>query len=352
MKNKKLGITASLICVTLGIALAIAGRLMGGYPGFYIDNTGIHTTSSHSTPIKDSVKLDKFNSMEIHADYSDVELVYSDKFAVEYRIRGNSGNPVCEVRNNRLIFQEAKPFRDYYIGSFTFTSMTFYEPRYFIKVMIPKGTKLSEAVFDIETGDLDISSIKAETLKITDKYGDVSVGSCNLKTLDIQMESGTLALDTVDASQAVLCNTYGGIGISEAAGRSLMIQMESSDLKAGRMNYSDTEIKNDYGNVDIEEASGEHLSLRMETGSCQIDRMDCNDTKLTNSFGGIRLGLLGEMDNYGFNLKSKYGDIRLENHRKGYNSAENNAVYTAPGDGRRMIMATCESGDIDIKSVK
>ena len=48
MKNKKLGITASLICVTLGIALAIAGRLMGGYPGFYIDNTGIHTTSSHS----------------------------------------------------------------------------------------------------------------------------------------------------------------------------------------------------------------------------------------------------------------------------------------------------------------
>ena len=358
MKNRKFWITSSLICVILGIVLTVAGRLMGGIPGFYIDRTGVHAAASQnaSKPIQDTVTLDGFDSMEIHADYADVELVSSDRFAVEYCIRGNIGDPVCEVRDGRLIFQEATLFQTYGThgaGFFTIsTGMVFHEPSYYVKVMIPEDTKLSEAVFDIENGDLDISSIQADTLTITDEYGDVAVEQLKSKSLDIRMESGTLSLGTLNALQTSLDNEYGQIMISEATGSSLTIKMESCGLKAGRLNYSDVVITDEYGDVTIDDMSGERLEARLESGDCSIDRMDCLDTKLVNSYGNIHLGLPGEMDDYGFDLKTEYGSIRIGDHRERYDSDDSNAVYMVPGDGNRMVKATCESGNIKIESAK
>ena len=91
------------------------------------------------------------------------------------------------------------------MGFFTGTmGVVFHEPRYFVKVTIPKKTKLSEAVFDIESGDLAISSIQADTLKIDDEYGDVNLEQYDGKALDIRLESGNLSLGTVNAAQADL----------------------------------------------------------------------------------------------------------------------------------------------------
>lgn len=355
MKNKKLGITASLICVTLGIALTIAGRLMGGYPGFYIDRSGVHASGTQHTakPVQDSITLDKFDSMEIHADYADVKLIPSDEFAVEYCVRGNNGNPVCEIKNGRLYFQEATRSQSFNLGFFTASmGIAIHEPQYYIKVKIPKSTKLSEAIFDIDSGDLDISSIQADSLKITDSYGDVYMDACKSQSLAIQMESGTLTLGTIDAPKAALNNEYGKLEISQATGESLTIRMESGDLKADKLIYSDMEITSDYGRAVIDDVSGKRLAIRMESGDCQIGRLDCSDTNITSDYGDISLGLPGAIDGYDLDLKTEYGDIRMDGRQKGYDSDEYDAVYTGTGDGERTITAACESGDIELESVK
>lgn len=355
MKNRKFWITASLICLILGVILTITGRLMGGQPGFYIDRSGVHASASQYTPepVQDSMTLDEFDSMEIHADYADVELIPSDEFAVEYCVRGRKDNPVCEVKDGRLYFQETPYAQSYSFGFFTVSmGITVHEPQYYIKIKLPKDTKLSEAVFDIDCGDLNISSIQADTLKITDEYGDVRMDTCKSETLDIQMESGTLTLGTIDALQAALCNDYGRLKLSRAAGDSLTIKMESGDLKAGEIAYSDMDIVSDYGNVTVADASGGRLGIRLESGDCRIDRMDCSAADITNDYGNISLGLPGETDSFGFDLKTEYGNIRVGGRRAGYDSGEYDAAYLVDGDGRRTIKAVCESGDIEIESVK
>lgn len=355
MKNKRFWITASIVCIVLGAALTAAGRLMGGRAGFYIDRSGVHAAGNTDMPkpIQDSMELKEFDSLEIHADYADVELVPSNEFAVEYCILGNQGKPVCEVKNGRFIFQETKRSLPFNVGFFTgITAVEFNEPRYFVKVKLPKNTKLSEAVFDIENGGLSISSIQADTLRIADEYGDVALGKYEGKTLDILLESGSLSLGLIKAAQADLRNEYGSAEISEAAGQRLTVQMESGDLKTGRIDFSEADISNEYGSVDISDAAGGSLAVRMESGDCKIERMDFSDARLTNSYGDIVLRLPGKTENYELNLKTEYGDIRVGNQKLGDGNGSGEAVYTSAGDGQKKITAACENGNLEILSAE
>lgn len=355
MKNKRFWITASLLCIILGAILMVIGRLMGGQPGFYIDPSGVHAAGNMNrpAPIQDSMTLDEFDSMEIHADYADVELIYSNKFTIEYCVMGAYGEPVCEVKNGRLTFQEAKSSKYFNIGFFTASiGVGVSEPNYYIKVKLPKDTKLSEAVFDIESGNLDISSIQADTLNVKNEYGDVTLGQYDGRKLDVLMESGILSLDTVNASQTDLSNEYGKIELSKATGERLSIQMESCDLLADYIDYSGIEIINDYGKVDIKDAAGQSLTAKMESCDCKIDRLDFSETDITNSYGDITLGLSGKIENYGYNLKTEYGTIRIENQKEEYESDGGESLYMAAGAGEKMVTISCESGDIEIKAAE
>ena len=279
MRNKRIGITASIICIVLGAVLMMAGRLMGGHAGFYIDQSGVHGADDMNTPepIQDHMTLDEFDSIDIQVDYADVKLLLSDEFSVEYRLIGNPGKPVCEVRNGRFIFQETRRSLPFNIGFFTGSfGIESDDPHYFVTVKIPKNTKLSEAVFDIESGDLDISSLQADTLKINDEYGK----------------------------------------------------------------------------IEISEATGERLAVKLESCDCMIERMDFSEAKITDSYGDIRLGVPGEAENYGLNLKTEYGDIRVGNENIEDEYEENEVIYTTTGDNKKKVSVFCEDGNIEIQSAR
>ncbi len=355
MKNKKLWITASIICIVLGAVLAVAGRLMGGHAGFYIDQNGVHAAGHTNIPepVQDSMTLDEFDSIEIQADYADVELILSDEYSVEYRLMGTHGKPVCEVRNGRFIFQETRRSPSFNMGFFTgsFGSISD-NTQYFVKVKIPKKSELAEAVFDVESGNLAIPALQADTLKIENDYGDVRIDRYKGSSLHVLLESGTLSLGTVEAGQTDLANEYGISEISQASGKRLDIRMESCDLKAGRLDYSNTEISNDYGNINIEEASGEGLTARMESCDCNIDQMDFSDAEITASYGNIILGLPGETEDYGLNLKTEYGDICVGNQKTGDSGSGDEVLFTTTGDSRKNVTVSCENGDIQIRSAR
>ena len=184
---------------------------------------------------------------------------------------------MCEVRNGRFIFQETRRSLPFNIGFFTGSfGIESDDPHYFVTVKIPKNTKLSEAVFDIESGDLDISSLQADTLKINDEYGK----------------------------------------------------------------------------IEISEATGERLAVKLESCDCMIERMDFSEAKITDSYGDIRLGLPGEAENYGLNLKTEYGDIRVGNENIEDEYEENEVIYTTTGDNKKKVSVFCEDGNIEIQSAR
>ena len=240
MRNKRIGITASIICIVLGAVLMMAGRLMGGHAGFYIDQSGVHGADDMNTPepIQDHMTLDEFDSIDIQVDYADVKLLLSDEFSVEYRLIGNPGKPVCEVRNGRFIFQETRRSLPFNIGFFTGSfGIESDDPHYFVTVKIPKNTKLSEAVFDIESGDLDISSLQADTLKINDEYGKIEISEATGERLAVKLESCDCMIERMDFSEAKITDSYGDIRLG--------LPGEYGDIRVGNENIEDEYEENE-----------------------------------------------------------------------------------------------------------
>ncbi len=322
IKNKKIWITASFVCIILGMIVLATGRAMGGVPGFYINNSGIHyageaVSASSVDPVRDSRELKPFDRMEIAIDYADVEVVASDRFAIDYYV---SDEPVCEVRNGKLIFKEAdrKP------GSFQFTffNIGFFsenlgvavdETRYYVRIELPADKKLTEASIDIDSGFLDISALQADTLNIVNEYGDVSLDQYDGKKLDLYIDSGSLFIGSLNAAQA--------------------------------------KLENEYGDVEISKASGERLTINMDSCNCQIGQMDYSDVTITDEYGDVSLGLPGKITDYGMDLYTEYGDIRIENERLGYGS-DDELTYRIAGNGQKKISVSCDTGNIEVYSTK
>lgn len=318
MRNKKIWITAAFISVIFGTVVLTAGRMMGGHAGFYIDGRGLHSAGDPNItePSKGSKELDPFNSIELTVDYADVELVASDRFAIEYCIAGEYGSPVCEVRNNRLIFREPESFKMFHLGFSTGNlGLSVSEPRYYVRVEIPKNTNFSDVSLELDSGELEISVLKADRLDIKSEYGNVRLDKYIGTDLNIRMDSGNLSVDT---------------------------------LKADR-----TEIQNEYGEVTLSDVSGGKLNVKLDSGNCQIGRSDLSDVTITNEFGDVQLGVTGNISSYGFDLYTEYGDIFIDNKSQGtFTDDDGDIRYKAAGDGKKKISVSCDSGNIGIDSVK
>lgn len=353
MWNKKRWIFVSLICVGLGAVLLCVGRLMGGAPsGIYIDKRGVHAAGSlpERSELKDEVKLEAFDSMELDVRYADVKLEESDRYAVEYCVMGGYGAPVCEVRDGKLVFKEAEPLRTFRMGYFGIAINT---PSYYVRVEVPKNAKLSEVLVYVDNGKLTVDSLQSDSLKISSEYGDTILGKYDGNALTIDMDSGNLSADVLHAGRINVTNDYGDVDIEEARGESLTVKLDSGQLEIGRMEISDVKIENEYGDADVEEARGKSLTVQMDSGDFRIGNMAFADVKIEDEYGSVNLGLSGDIGKYGFDLKTEYGSISMPDEGRGWGSGSGGIMtYRAEGDGEKKVMITCDCGDIEINAVK
>ncbi len=320
MKDKRKWLIASLICVVTGIVIMTAGRLMGGRPGFFIDGTGIHRAGEtlDEEPVKGFQEFEEFDMIELHADDADVEIVASDRFAVEYCLSGEYGEPVCKVENGELIFDESHNTKLIFmnIGFFTGNVHMGDEPRYYVKIEIPEDRILSQAFFNIEDGGLKIASLRAGELCVK--------------------------------------NEYGNIVLDEYEGEKLKIDMDSGDLTLGILKAEQAELNNEYGRITVSEMDGNILNIKQDSGDCRIDWLKSSDTEIENEYGNVSLGILKERKEYSFDLFTEYGRIYVKDKDGEWkqDSTDDGAHYTFKGRGEKKLKVFCEDGNININSVK
>lgn len=321
MKSKKAWMIASLICVGAGIMILIIGRILGGIPGFYIDHTGLHTSAKEETaaPIEGAEVYDEFESVELDIDYADVEFVVSDRFAVEYCLMGEYGDPVCEVKNGKLIMHEAE-YRNIKIWNFSFFSGNPWgrdsvsEPDYYVRVEVPKGCKLNQISADIEDGDFTLPEIQAEELTVNNEYGDVQIEEYRGNRLEIAMQDGALLIGTDEAAK--------------------------------------TDISSEYGSVEIGRISGGVLQADLQDGSLRIQELDLKKAEIDNEYGDVELGIWGKAGEYGLDLSTEYGVIHIDDGRSSREYGSDEAEYKTIGSSEKNIEVSCEDGNITISHKK
>lgn len=315
MKNRKIWITASLICVISGILILGAGRLLGGRPGFYIDASGIHSSyeAAHGRAVQEKGReLEPFERMEIDVDYADIEISLSDRFAVEYYLEGRQKEPVCQVKNGTFTFKEDAHVFLMSFGFFTDTISTEgHEPKYYVKIKIPEDAKLSGAVLHTESGDITADFLKAGRLEIDNEYGDISLNGFEGEKLEIEMESGNLEIGTLKA--------------------------ESS------------EIDNEYGELMVSDIKGSRLKASQDSGNCYLGSAAVSDLEIENEYGSVEVAAAGGVEAYDLDLYTEYGSVRAGNKNIVQDDYSDEVHYIAKGDGRKKIKIHCESGNIEVK---
>ena len=360
MKNKKIWLFLSLGCILSGIFFLFAGTLLGGIPGFYVDRTGVHTSreaaDQRRNVFQNTVELDAFDRIELDVSYvEDVALVPSDRYAVEYRTWGSSEEPVCRVEDGRLLFREG-PFS----GSDSRIWFLYADPGseytrelepgpYYVTIEYPADQTFTDVVIRMESGDLKLPRLQADTLDIRDEDGDVSLEGYTGTALNLFRSSGNLTAGTVAAEQAQLESEYGDVDLDGYTGSSLEIHMSSGNLSLGSVEAERMEIHNEYGEVLIDQAAGDSLTADLSSGAFLTNGLDIKTLKVQNEYGTVRIRLSEDLSGYGYRLKTEYGSIlldgkRLTNHDE--DESENECHYTSAGTNGKTVEIFCDSGEI------
>lgn len=357
MKNKRIWITLSAACILSGVLFTAAGIMLGGIPGFYLDRTGIHTSreSMQNDPetFRQTIELESFDRMDLKLSYADVTFVPSDRYAASYCLTGLVDAPVCQVEDKTLTFRESPGENDariwfLYAGPSS-GSRKEPIPESFLKIEYPAGKEFSRVAIDLASGNLELPLLHADTLELTNDYGDVSLEGYNGTSLLLHMSSGSLTAGSIRADQTELCNEYGDLSLDAYTGKTLDIRMSSGDLILGAVEADRADLKNEYGSVIISQASGSQLNASLDSGSFLADRLDFSSLDLKNEYASVRLKLSGPLLDYGYDLYTEYGSIRMDGQTiKPNEEGDSETRYQSEGSGPKSVRIRCESGDIII----
>ena len=312
MKTKKKIWIISFLCVGAGVILLILGMILGGLPGFYIDDQGLHSYADAAKKpayVSGEKELAPFTSANIDLDYADLQIVPSDTFKIEYCMEGRK-KPVCTVDNGMLTLKEADYKRVFSVDYFSFGSV-FSDtdvPDSYVKLYVPKGTAFDSIQILNDDGDVQLAQLTADTLRIEADYGDVSLNGFEGTEIHAALADGSLSIKNSKADQIEIADDYGDITLKDTECNTLDADLSDGDLTAGNLSCETADIENEYGDV----------SLRMA----------------------------GVFKDYSFDLTTEYGDIQIPEYD--VISGDDEARCQANGSSGKKVQIYCEDGDIEI----
>ncbi len=353
MKNKKKIWIISFVCVGAGILIMMLGILLGGHPGFYFDSSGVHASGeiAEATYVEDKKDLDKFTSIEMNLSYADLEIVQSDKYAVEYRLEG-SKKPVCTVENGKLVFKEAKmiSYVDSYINFGFNVTTTGYSSDTYIKLYIPENVEFDTIQIKEEDGNMILPSLKANDMKITNEYGTVKIEGFSGNNMDIELQDGPLSVDKISAETAKIVNEYGEIKLGEFEGTKLTMALEDGQLSADKITADNMDADNGYGDIDIQNMKVKNFNSSMSDGTLTVNNLTGDAIDIKNEYGDVNLGLSGDMKDYDMDLTTEYGSIAVPGYQE--SNGSDGVKRKIENNSGRQIKIFCEDGDINLSAAK
>ena len=327
-----------------GIAFGLGSR--GG--SLSMDGNGIHLTSfsngsgeNNEMVVIDEKSLAEFSSIEVSGFSEKIHLVPSDHYGLEMRTTEEnglkwdvSGGKLTVKRNAQSGFQIDLINID--LGVFG--------DRY-VTVYYPQGANFDDIKIDTSSGSVDVSGLTAKNISINVFSGDVNA--------DVTLENGNVSIDT--SSGDVKFKSAGNankVGISAFSGNvsadvndctELQIGTSSGDITAKSSGQTETKLDISAFSGSITANGNTWRDLKSDTSSGDIDISGrLMGKSVVNAFSGdVKISVKGSPSEYGYNLESFSGRIRIDGNKLG-KSAQSNVT------GANTITVDTSSGDITI----
>lgn len=313
MKSKRKLWIISFCCIGAGIVLLSAGLTMDGRLGFYINNTGIHSArenDSQKPRVQEKMKLDPFTSIEIDINYADLKILPSDGYYIEYQLNGGSPEPVLELKDQKLRFQEGASGGNVGFNFVSFGGFSSEHYSYYVNLYVPSDQYFTFVKLKNDDGSMDIGSISSKSMEIRDDYGDV------------RME--------------------------EFKGGKLKADMGNGSFRAEHLKADDFSISNDYGDCNIGTAQVKHLEAELGNGNFTMDRGHGASIDVVNQYGMVKLGLAEPFTAYKLDLETEYGSIKAPGFPGTSIGEDDTRSFKYTDKGTNQIKVRCDNGDIVI----
>ena len=243
------GIIAGVLIILGGVFTGV-GIVSGADRNFEIWNrVGINVGLPEAKDMG-YTKMDDFKSVDVEADIAGVEIVKNDKneYAVEYRLY--SDNPVCEVRDGKLVIRERKTENGF---NFTFPKLSGYSDSY-IRIYVP------ETVLD--------------SVKVTADMGSVNISDIDSKYFDTDCNMGEIVCSDIKADDMIISADMGRAVVSGSVTGSLKAELDMGRAELKGYFDCDMDLNCSMGSVDITtyySRDSYHYNIKTDMGSSSFD---------------------------------------------------------------------------------
>jgi DUF4097 and DUF4098 domain-containing protein YvlB len=336
-KTKKL-MLLSICLIVLGITMAIIGLLSGGRGSIVLGKDGLEIYD-RANIIKENKELEKFNDVKIDVDFGDIEVIKSDKYAIEVEYNEEVEELTYKVENEKLTVSNNR------WGKMSF-SMGFIDNNTLVKVYIPENAVLNNLDIQNKSGNLIVDNVEVKNSNINCDFGNATINNITGDKINLTGKSGKVYSKNLKLEELVLYVDFGDVILENINTTTLESNLKSGKLDIKKLTANNAKINSDFGDVKGNQLVTNGLLVRAKSGEINIDGELKGNNTLDCDFGDITIKTSLAKNEYSYKVDMDFGTNKIDGKEVEGDVEEIN--IGASND----FNINCKSGDLKIDFVK
>lgn len=292
----------------LGVALLFTGCNSGYFNNF---KTDMYTEKNMNYFGTDKKQIDTLTDIEINSSYSNIEIIASDDYYLEYQYYYVDNEPSFTLEDGKLSFDDTNMNKGAYSISL--------EEECFIKIYVPNTAQFEQVSITSTSGDVSLGSFSTENLSIENTYGNVVITRIDAKETKVTSTSGTLSLEQSFLGNADLTNIYGSIKLASinydtllnaephVLGGNISIEVTSGSVDIKDLLCENLYTDNAYGDIKMDGVFAQFVDAELSSGSLEFKDSKADSIDIHSIYGDLKLDLLGKEEDYRMDISTNYG---------------------------------------------
>lgn len=319
---KKVAITAAGVVVA-GILLAGIGFILGGNKPIFIGPDGFQVGSNRSGDMESfKTDLEQFQSIDADLSFYDVDLIPSDKYAIEGTYNKDAGKPRVKVENGKLTVADNNDI------SFNLNIMGFHwndKDLARIKIYYPKDAEFKNIKITCNASDLVYENLKADAISLNLDLGKLEAKNITANQLEVDLDSGDCILEKITADNLKATNDLGKISLSDSVLKTINMEADSGDIDISSTKAEQSILKLDLGSLTVDGVDSKGMDVTSSSGDVKIKGKIQGLTKVRCDLGSVTVTTDLPKEQYNYELQVDLGQVYLGNDKVSSISSQNGA---------------------------
>jgi hypothetical protein len=328
------------VILGIGLVLTAVGWLFGGNQPIHINKGGISVGDGERRNGQSEVlseELQGFSSISTDLSCYPVELIPSDRYAIEAVYDTGLGKPEYRIENDTLIVKDKSAIN---IG-INLSGLINNSDKLVVKIYYPKSAQLKKVVIKEDASDLSFQELNAESAEFYLDLGKLELDAISADNIKVELGSGDCLMTNIQASNMTVKNNLGETSLETGNLKTLEIDAASGDVTVADVTAESGVFSLDLGKFKAEKLSTNSLNVDNQSGDIELSGKLLGKTEVDCSMGEVTVLPENTKDQYDYELKTNMGTVTVDG-----NEVSNSTSVTNGANNHLKVNA--EMGDIKV----